>query len=62
MWGRKVRNIDFLRMCLNLYDCEAKARRYRKGLTYLENRAITNKNQTLHSQNLKRKVHKHKMK
>ena len=30
-------------MCLNLYDSQAKASRYRKGLTYLKNRATTNK-------------------
>ena len=38
----------------------AKARRYRKELTCLKNRAITNQNQTSHSQKLKRKVLKHK--
>ena len=46
--------------CLRLYDYQAKASRYRKGLTYLKNRATTNQNQTLHSQKLKRKVLKHK--
>ena len=34
-------------MFLNLYDNQAKASRYRKGLTYLKNRAITNQNQIL---------------
>jgi len=48
-------------MCLGLYDCQAKASRYRKGLTHLKNRATTNQNQILHSQKLKRKVHKHKI-
>ena len=48
-------------MFLRLYDYQAKANRYSKGLTYLKNRATTNKNQTLHSQKLKRKVHKHKI-
>ena len=38
-----------------------KPSRYRKGLTYLKNRATTNQNQTLPSQNLKRKVLKHKI-
>ena len=47
-------------MCLSLYDYQAKASRYRKGLTYLKNRATTNQNQTLHSQKLKGKVLKHK--
>ena len=47
-------------MSLSLYDYQAKASRYRKGLTYLRNRATTNQNQTLHSQKL-RKVHKHKI-
>ena len=50
-------------MCLSLHDYQAKARRYRKGLTYLKNKATTtNQNQTLHSQKLKRKGHKHKRK
>ena len=35
--------------------------RYRKGLTYFKNRATTNENQTIHSQQLKR-GHKHKIK
>ena len=48
-------------MCLGLYDYQTKASRYRKGLTYLKNRATTNQNQTLHSQKLKRKVLKHKI-
>ena len=48
-------------MCLSLYDYQAKASRYRKGLTCLKNRATTNQNQTLHSQKLKRKVLKHKI-
>ena len=47
-------------MCLSLHDYQAKASIYRKGLTYLKNRATTNQNQTLHSQTLKRKVLKHK--
>jgi len=40
-------------MCLSLYDYQAKESRYRKGLTYLKNRATTNQNRTLHSQTLK---------
>ena len=48
-------------MCLSLHDYQAKASRYRKGLTYLKNRATTSQNQTLHSQKPKRKVHKHKI-
>ena len=55
MWGRKVRKsrlFFFFRMCLSLYDYQAKASRYRKGLTYLKNRATMNQNQTLHSQKL----------
>ena len=43
MWGRKVRKYRFfffiLMICLSLYDYQAKASRYRKGLTYLKNRA-----------------------
>ena len=60
MWGRKVRTYRFffliLIMYLSLYDYQAKASRYRKGLTHLKNRANTNQSQTLHSQKLKRKV------
>ena len=41
---------------------QAKASRYRKGLTNLKHRATTNQKQTLHSQKLKRKGHKHKIK
>ena len=49
-------------MCLSLYDCQAKASRYRKGLTSLNNMATTNQNQTIYSQKLKRRGHKHKIK
>ena len=49
-------------MCLSLYDYQAKASRCRKGLIYLKNRATANQNQTVHSQNLKRRGHKHKIK
>ena len=49
-------------MCLSLYDYQAKASIYWKGLTHLKNRATTKPSQTLHSQKLKRKVHKHKIK
>ena len=45
-------------MCLSY---QAKASRYKKGLTYLKNRVITNQNQTIHSQKLKR-GHNHKIK
>ena len=38
-----------------------KVSRYRKELTYLKNRVTTNQNRTLHSQNVKRKVLKHKI-
>ena len=48
-------------MCLSLYDYQAEVSRYRKGLTYLENRATTNQKQALHSQKLKRKAQKHKI-
>ena len=63
MWGSKVRKsrLFFSRMCLSLYDYQTKVSRYRKGLTYLKNRAITNQNQTIHSQKLKRRGHKHKI-
>ena len=71
MWAREVKKeIDsFLNFSLNfvmvmkrfsLQDHQAKTHNYRKGLTYLKNRATTNQNQTLHSQKLKRKILKHK--
>ena len=42
----KLENLDsfLLIMCLSLYNYQAKASRYRKGLTYLKNTAITNQN------------------
>ena len=46
-------------MYLNLYDYQSKASRYRKGLTYLKNRANTK--HTIDSQNLQRREHKHKI-
>ena len=48
-------------MCLSLYDTQAKASRYMNGLTYLKNRAKRNRNQTLHSKKLQRKVFGHKI-
>ena len=65
MCARKVRKYRFffiLMMCLTLYDYQAKPKRYTKRLTHLKNRETTNQNQTLHSQKLKRKGHKHKIK
>ena len=60
--GKEVRKsrLFFKIICLCLYGSQAKASRYKKRLTYLKNRATTNKSQTLHSQKLKRKVLKHK--
>ena len=59
---KESENIDsFFRVCLSLYDYQARARRYRKELTYLKNRATANKNQTSNSQKLKRKGQKHKI-
>ena len=49
-------------MCLSLFDYHPKSSRYRKGLTYLKNRANTNQNQKIHSQELKRRWHKDKIK
>ena len=47
-------------MYLSLYDYEAKASRYRKSLTYIQNRATTN--QTKHTfTKLKIKVLKYKI-
>ena len=47
--------------CLNLQDYQAKTKNYRKGLTYLKNRATANQNQTLYSQKMKRKILKEKI-
>ena len=41
---------------------QTKASRYRKGLTYLNDWATTNQNQTTHAQKPKRRGHKHKIK
>ena len=63
MWENKVRKSRlFFRMCLSLYDYQAQESRYRKGLTYWKNRETTNQKQTVHSQKLKRRGHKHKIK
>ena len=40
-------------MLFSLYNHQATAGTYRKGLTLLKNRATTNQNQTFHSQKLK---------
>jgi len=40
---------------LNLQDYQAKTHNNRKGLAYLKNRAMTNQNQTLHSQKNEKK-------
>ena len=49
-------------MYLSLYDHQAKASRYRKGLTYLKNRATTNQNQTTDLQKPKIRGYKQKKK
>ena len=49
-------------MCLSLYDYHSKASLYRKGLTYVKNRATTNQKHTIESQKTKRREHKHNMK
>ena len=63
--GKESKKIQILFFNFNdvsdLYDYQAKASRYRKGLTCLKNRASTNQNQTSHSQTLKRKVLKHEI-
>ena len=52
--GKEVRKsrLFFKIICLSLYDSQAKASRYKKGLTYLKNRATTSQNQTVYSQKL----------
>ena len=46
-------------MCLNLYNYQAKAGRYRKGLTYLKNRVTKNQKHTINSLKPKRRKHEH---
>ena len=41
--------------CLNLQDYQAKTHNYRKGLTYLKDKASTNEKQTLHWKKWKEK-------
>ena len=54
--GEKVKKSRlFSRMCLYLNDYQGKASKYRKGLTYLKNRATTNQNQTI------KRRHEHKI-
>ena len=48
-------------MYLSLYYYQSKASRYRKGLTYLKNRATTNQKHTVDSQSPKIREHKHKI-
>ena len=50
-WGSKIikYRFFFLIMHLRLYDYQAEASRYRKGLKHFKNRVNTNQNQTLHS-------------
>ena len=57
--SKKILTLFFLILCVSLYDNQAKASTYRKGFTYLKNKATTKQNQTLHPQ--KRKVHEHKI-
>ena len=59
MWGKRVRKSRVF-FCLSVCDDQAKTSQYRKGLAYLKQRATTNQNQTIHSQNLKRRGHSHK--
>ena len=61
MWGRKE-NIDplFLIMCLSPYDYQAKASRYRKVLTYLQNGNHKSKPNTTFTKT-KNKSTKHKI-
>lgn len=62
MLGRRVRNVDFFLMCLNLYDYQLKASKYSNGLTYLKNTIITNQQHITDSQKNKRRECKHSMK
>ena len=59
--GSREENVEFVlpKMCLSLYDYQSKASRYRKGLTYLKNRVITNQKHRTDSQKPKRREHKY---
>ena len=63
MWGRKIikSRLFFNRICLSLYDCQAKASRYRMWLKYMKNRATTSKPSNTFTKN-KGRGHKHKIK
>ena len=61
MWGGRARkSTPFVKNMFDLCDYQAKASRHRKGLTYLKNRATTNKKQIIHSQKNKKKRTQHK--
>ena len=49
-------------MCLCLHNYQSKESGYKKGLTYLKNRATTSQNHTVDSQKPKRREHKHNIK
>ena len=52
MWGRNIRKYRIFFYFNDVFepnDYQAKASRYRKGLTYLKNRATANQNQRLYS-------------
>ena len=51
----------FSRMCSAYMTTRLKASRYRKGSAYLKDRATMNQNKITHSQKLKRRGHKHKI-
>ena len=56
MWGRRAGKgrffffflffFSFFRMCFNVYDYQSKASRYKKQLTYLKNKTISNQMHT----------------
>ena len=58
---KESKKIHSYRICLRLYDYQAKVSRYNKDQTYLKNSATINQNQPIHSQEIKR-GHKHKIK
>ena len=47
MWRKEVKKCSSFRMCLNFYDYQPKASRYRYGLTYMKTRVSTNQKHTL---------------
>ena len=62
MWGKRLRKGNSFLEGVWAYFTKSKENIYRKGLTYLKNRAATNKKHTIDSQMPKRRENKHEIK